>query len=229
MARSEEPKLLLGAVIPDVVEVSFGRVAKKMALRPRDFLDWVVKNYPEWKNLGLGVMSHCQRSGGADSYSDGKAGFAIKLSKELKPEIEKRFGWRKNSIIFGHTLVEIAIDLNLTEDNPKLWQVYKKMWQESGVSEAAAIIAEFSGDSTQEVDTEIRKIRTVFRRGSYKLANWVTGFGWWPAMERGRLLKAIGLVSEIRKIVRNDYLNWLDGAAEGMRRDLILSPRRKNL
>jgi 5-carboxymethyl-2-hydroxymuconate isomerase len=221
---SDEAELILGSVVVDIAEISFGRVGKRLLEEPEEFYWWVKKHYPKAVKLALGVLSHTTNSRGLDYYSDNLGGgFAMEEGEKIRKMPEFNGLKVKKKRIFGHTLFEIGTDLNLVRDRAEILKMYQKSWKEADKDFISRVVAEFGSEEEKEVRREIGRMEAVFNSVNYRMAAGLAESGGLLILGKlfsfGRIGKAVVLEERLRKQTRSRYLNYLDKSVAAIRRD----------
>lgn len=126
-----DPLLVFGSVLPDIAWTSSSAIGRdEIHNSPQKFYDFVKLKYPEFVDLAIGVKLHSQVGKGADFFSDGDAGnegFAYKEGKTVESRVAVLLGGEmgKQSKVLSHNFIEAAVDLNLYESKPEMFDVYK--------------------------------------------------------------------------------------------------------
>ncbi len=220
-----DPWVVLGSVVVDIAEISFGRVGRKLVEDPFGFGRWVEKQMPELRPMALGVMAHSEGSKGLDYYSDDlENGFAIKEGKRLKAEIERRLPEVKEKAIFGHSLFEVGVDISLAVDDWELVRAYGRGVVAADKDLAARAIADFGEEDLGEVKREIGKLLMIFGQTNYWLARLMARSGGWRVV--GKMMgwwsvgRGIEMMERLREETRGRYRNYLDESVVKIRRNL---------
>jgi len=124
------PLLILGSILPDICTTSEQQIGREQIHNsPKEFSEFIDKNYPVLADLGLGVRLHSHVGGGADFYSDDlEVGYAklegAKISRDVAHLLEIPDG--DISLVLSHNFIEMAVDLHLYQNQRETWNMYNE-------------------------------------------------------------------------------------------------------
>ncbi|MDO8514936.1 MAG: hypothetical protein Q7S14_00410 [bacterium] len=140
--------LILGSILPDIATTSSEQIGRdKIHNAPKEFWNFVNKNYLKLSDLALGVRLHSQIDGGADFYSDDQeVGYAKIEGNKISADVARLLGIENGSVslMLAHNFIEMAVDLHLYENQKEIWEIYKDALE--GVKTEFEIIAKCMGN-----------------------------------------------------------------------------------
>lgn len=121
IAKKHDSELYLGAMLPDYSITGLFPLKKT---HNKDFHDFVLKEFPERKQLALGVRLHSDDFG-LDYFAhhkyNGKTGWTFQKAEKLKDYIKKiTKADDKTAVKIGHLYIETAVDFLLPLEHPEL-------------------------------------------------------------------------------------------------------------
>lgn len=148
VSKKYTPLLVIGSVVPDFVWVSKGKLHSETLHNDIDgFYNFVQAKHKNLLDLALGMKLHSNKIG-ADLYSHFyNGGYSLVKGKALLPDIIKLVGSQDEKKIsdLSHSFIEASLDLLLSEDNPRILELYKKSLNEIDLDEIASVFSEYTG------------------------------------------------------------------------------------
>lgn len=220
--------LLFGSVLPDICTTSQGELSRdEIHYAPLVFFDFVQKNYPDLKDLSLGVRLHSHIGHGADYYSDnGEIGFAIVEGKKLNSEVARLLGIEigQASLVFAHNLIEAAVDANLKEDYPQLLIDYRECLNAGQNIEVIECLTQYLHKDKTVIETELKRFTQILNPAFWTspgamvegiFASFIK-LKWKKEVNLDELL---ALLLTAKEMMKNSYQNYLDQTVAKMKID----------
>jgi hypothetical protein len=125
MIVGDSPLAIVGSTLPDIADISGTLDEKDTHGRGMDFLKYLDRNAPEYRQLGIGFLLHGQTPAGLDYYSHleyggKKPGYTEVRCKKLVDDVKAMHGAElplpDNDI--AHSLIELGVELYVAKMHP---------------------------------------------------------------------------------------------------------------
>jgi len=227
ITKRKSPLLVFGSVLPDISWTSDSEIARdQIHYAPKEFYSFVKKNKPEMLELALGVRLHSNIDKGADYYSDDHAeGFAYLEGKKINGKVAKLLGIEPNekSLVLSHNFIEAGVDLNLFDDMPELFELYKKSMNDLDIKGISSLLADYLNKETDVIEKEVNKfigfIGPVAYESKDSLGERIS------LLIKGRLKidveanEVFEILAEAKEMTKDSYEGYLNKAIENMKED----------
>ena len=220
--------LVFGSILPDVSWSSRSAIGRdQIHYAPKKFYEFVIENFPDLKDLGIGVRLHSQIDKGADYYSDDEmVGFAKIEGKKIQEEVAKLLDIQDPvaSLVVAHNFIEAGVDLNVRENFLDVWELYKRVMAEVDLKSISQCLAKYLDLKENIVLDELNEFcQFVSPQHLSTLESMVQGMV--VPMGKVRWNKEVDakaaeeILKKAKQIVENRFREFLDGAADQMKVD----------
>lgn len=220
--------LVFGSILPDIATTSKGDIGREeIHNSPSEFYKFVIKNCPKLKELGLGVKLHSFYGRGADYYSDDyKIGFAVREGKKIVKKIKELLdsdNTRTNQIL-AHNFIEAGVDLNLNKLHPEILKLYRKTLKDINLDAISTCLGNYLGLEKRNIHKELEYFIQFLRPDNFLSSRSITDSIIIPLIKI-RFGKEVNpeltkdILDEAVAITKEDYMNYLNSAIKGMKRD----------
>jgi hypothetical protein len=221
--------LIVGSVLPDIATTSLGRIDRDMIhYSPAEFYDFVNKNYPDLRDLAIGVKLHSPVNKGADFYSDDdQTGYAKINGKKLVSKVARLTGMKEDdqaAIVLAHNFIEAGIDLNLTKNHRHLPKLYRSALENTDIDRVALCLADYLKSDPQTINKELAVLFDFVGPDSFENVDNMAEKTVMDLMRTRMGIEVdknmtVDILKEAVKITEGDYLEFLDSTTERMRKD----------
>jgi hypothetical protein len=224
----KDPLLLFGSVLPDIATTSREELSREeIHYAPRKFYDFVIANYPQLKDLAIGVRLHSNVDRGADYYSDdGEVGYAVNNGKKISVEVAGLLGIEDGqaSLVLAHNFIEAAVDLNLREINSTVLDDYQNCLEVAGNEELVDCLASYFKKDKVLISAELLNFKRILSPQLFVSAKLLVENISTPmiSMRFGKEVNActaLSLIEKAKQLTKGTFQEYLDEVIEKMRID----------
>ncbi len=220
--------LIVGALLPEMLPYVPNDVFEYKELHEggKKLLDYLNKNYPEKRDLALGLLSHGVEFG-ADKFSEELEQLVGKKRDQLIKDITQA-----NSVTLEiakgrlHNYVGLGIDWLLVQNEPELVKEVQKTLREIDVEEVSHLLAEGFGKDETRVKSMIETLfRGIYRpedltsiKGLVRI--WARQASGLPEKDRVDIRKATELIRDCSDLLVGDWRSCLESTRIGVKENL---------
>jgi hypothetical protein len=220
--------LVFGSILPDISWSSKSEIGRdKIHYAPREFYNFVNSNFPEFKELALGVKLHSNIDKGADYYSDDeKIGFAKVEGKKIEKNVAELLGIEigRETLQLSHSFIEASVDINLKEHSPYILDIYKNAMNEINLKEINVCLTEYLKLPEKVVFKELINFVNYLNPKNFisektlmkNIALPVIQARYNKEVDQEKVFK---IFKKAKSITKNNFLNFLDNAVAQIKID----------